>query len=98
MTIRSISEELLDLKLLDSSSPNRKGEETGGSSVRKAKLEEGQKMQIMKDGLVEKAVESNRKYIMTETLTAELEIEDQLDNGTTVIFDEVNTKLLIQKH
>ena len=55
-------------------------------------------IKILKDGLVEKAVESNRKYIMNETLTAELDLEEILEEGTDVIFDEVNTKLFIQKH
>ncbi|MGI9547811.1 MAG: isoleucine--tRNA ligase [Flavobacteriaceae bacterium] len=55
-------------------------------------------IKILKDGLVEQAVESNRNYIMTETLTAELNFEEILEEGTTVIFDEVKTKLFIQKH
>ena len=55
-------------------------------------------IKILKDGLVEKAVESNMKYIMNETLTAELDFEEILEEGTDVKFDEVNTKLLIQKH
>ena len=55
-------------------------------------------IKILKDGLVEKAVESNMKYIMNETLTAELDFEEIMEEGTDVIFDEVNTKLFIQKH
>ncbi|MGB5371927.1 MAG: isoleucine--tRNA ligase [Flavobacteriaceae bacterium] len=55
-------------------------------------------IKIQKDGLVEKAVESNLKYIMTETLTAELDLEEQIEEGIAVAFDEVNTKLFIQKH
>ena len=55
-------------------------------------------IKILKDGLVEEAVESNRKYIMNETLTAELDFEEILEEGTDVKFDEVNTKLFIQKH
>ena len=55
-------------------------------------------IKILKDGLVEKAVESNMKYIMNETLTAELDFEEILEEGTDVKFDEVNTKLFIQKH
>ncbi len=55
-------------------------------------------VKIQKDGLVEKAVESNLKYIMTETLTAELDLEEQIEEGMAVAFDEVNTKLFIQKH
>ena len=55
-------------------------------------------IKILKDGLVEKAVESNLSYIKNETLTADLDFEERLDEGTDVIFDEVNTKLFIQKH
>ncbi len=55
-------------------------------------------IKIQKDGYVEEAVASNIKYIKNETLTAELEFEEQLDEGTSVSFDEVNTKLLIKKH
>ena len=55
-------------------------------------------IKILKDGLVEKAVASNLQYIKTETLTAELDFEETLETGTTVAFDEVNTKLFIEKH
>ena len=55
-------------------------------------------IKIQKDGYVEEAVANNIKYIKNETLTAELEFEEQLDEGTSVSFDEVNTKLLIKKH
>ena len=55
-------------------------------------------IKILKDGLVEDAVESNLSYIKTETLTAELNFEEKLEIGTVIAFDEVNTKLFIQKH
>ena len=55
-------------------------------------------IKIQKDGFVENAVESNLKYIKAETLTAELDFEDKLENGTAIAFDEVNTKLFIEKH
>ncbi len=55
-------------------------------------------IKILKDGFVEKAVINNMNYIKTETLTADLEFEEKLENGTAVAFDEVNTKLFIQKH
>ena len=55
-------------------------------------------VKIQKDGYVEEAVASNIKYIKNETLTAELDFEEQLEEGTNVSFDEVNTKLLITKH
>jgi isoleucyl-tRNA synthetase len=55
-------------------------------------------IKILKDGLIENAVESNLGYIKAETLTAELNFEDELENGTAIAFDEVNTKLYIEKH
>jgi len=55
-------------------------------------------IKILKDGLVENAVESNLGYIKAETLTAELNFEDELENGTAIAFDDVNTKLFIEKH
>ena len=53
---------------------------------------------LQKDGFVEKAVASNLAYIKTETLTAELNLEDSVENGTEVAFDEVKTRLFIVKH
>lgn len=55
-------------------------------------------IKILKDGLLEKAVVSNINYIKTETLAADLNFEDSLENGTEIAFDEINTKLFIQKH
>lgn len=55
-------------------------------------------IKILKDGLVENAVSSNEDYIKTETLTAELNFEEKLEDGVAIAFDEVNTKLFIQKH
>ncbi|USD26408.1 isoleucine--tRNA ligase [Flagellimonas marinaquae] len=55
-------------------------------------------IKILKDGLVENAVSSNEEYIKTETLTAELNFEEKLEEGVAITFDEVNTKLFIQKH
>jgi isoleucyl-tRNA synthetase len=47
---------------------------------------------------VENAVSSNEEYIKAETLTAVLNFEEELDEGIAIAFDEVNTKLFIQKH
>ncbi len=55
-------------------------------------------IKILKDGFVENAISSNEEYIKTETLTAELNFEENLDEGVAVAFDQVNTKLFIQKH
>ncbi|AUP79741.1 isoleucine--tRNA ligase [Flavivirga eckloniae] len=53
---------------------------------------------LQKDDNVINAVNANMTYIKTETLTNELEIIDKLDNGIEIAFDDVNTKLFIQKH
>ncbi len=55
-------------------------------------------IKILKNGLVEKAVASNMNYIKTETLAADLNFEESLENGTEIAFDDINTKLFIQKH
>ncbi|TVZ15882.1 isoleucine--tRNA ligase [Maribacter sp. MAR_2009_72] len=55
-------------------------------------------IKILKDGFVEKAVEKNIDYIKTETLTAVFNFEDKLEKGTDIAFDEVNTKLFIEKY
>lgn len=55
-------------------------------------------VKLLKDGCVELAVASNIDYIKTETLTAELIFEEKLESGTDIAFDQVNTKLFIQKH
>lgn len=55
-------------------------------------------LKILKDGNVEKAVQSNEAYLKSETLTAILNLEEKLEEGTEVAFDEVQTKLYIQKH
>ncbi len=53
---------------------------------------------LQKDGVVEEAVAKNLTYIKNETLTASLELSEIVENGTEIAFDEVSTKLLIQKH
>ncbi|MFD0863456.1 isoleucine--tRNA ligase [Sungkyunkwania multivorans] len=53
---------------------------------------------LQKDGTVEQAVENNIEYIKNETLTAQLELADNVEHGTDIAFDEVKTKLFIQKH
>ncbi|MGO4919401.1 isoleucine--tRNA ligase [Maribacter spongiicola] len=55
-------------------------------------------IQILKDGFVEVAVKNNIEYIKTETLTAELNFVEKLDKGIEIAFDEVNTKLFIEKY
>ena len=55
-------------------------------------------IKFLKNKTVESAVLSNLQYIKSETLTADLEFEEKMDEGTAIEFDEVNTKLFIQKH
>ncbi|WP_268225238.1 isoleucine--tRNA ligase [Sinomicrobium oceani] len=55
-------------------------------------------VKLQKDGFLEQAVNNNLDYIKAETLTAELNFEEHMENGTEVAFDDVNTKLFIQKH
>ncbi len=53
---------------------------------------------LQKDDNIVNAVTTNIEYIKAETLTEELEIKDQINNGVDISFDNVNTKLFIQKH
>jgi len=53
---------------------------------------------LQKDDNIVSAVNTNIEYIKTETLTEELEIKDQINNGIEITFDNINTKLFIQKH
>ena len=55
-------------------------------------------VKLQKNGLVEQAVRSNLDYIKAETLTAELDFEDHMEKGTEVVFDDIQTRLFIQKH
>ena len=55
-------------------------------------------IKLQKDEQVVKAVDSNLEYIKAETLTADLEIMDQLDSGIDIVFDDISTKLYIKKH
>ncbi len=55
-------------------------------------------VKLQKDGFVEQAVANNIDYIKAETLTANLNFEDNIVDGMEIAFDEVKTKLFIQKH
>ncbi len=55
-------------------------------------------VQLQNDESVKAAIASNEEYIKSETLTEELQIMDKVNNGIEIAFDEVNTKLFIQKH
>ena len=53
---------------------------------------------LQKDGTVEDAVQQNIEYIKNETLTANLDLAEDVNNGLEISFDEVATKLYIKKH
>ncbi|MFI0429901.1 isoleucine--tRNA ligase [Mariniflexile sp. HMF6888] len=53
---------------------------------------------LQNDAHIVTAINTNMSYIKAETLTEDLEIIDKLDNGIEIAFDDVNTKLYIQKH
>ena len=55
-------------------------------------------VQLQSNALVAKAIASNEAYIKSETLTEDLKIIDTLNKGIDIVFDNVNTKLFIQKH
>ena len=52
---------------------------------------------IQKNKILEEAIASNEHYIKTETLTDNLVFEEVLDNGIAITFDDVSTKILIEK-
>ena len=54
-------------------------------------------IKLLKNEAIEKAVAANESYIKTETLTAGLQFLDVLDEGLEVEFDELLTKLSIEK-
>ncbi|NNC70195.1 MAG: isoleucine--tRNA ligase [Flavobacteriaceae bacterium] len=56
------------------------------------------KLSVKKDGVVDEAILINENYIKNETLTNELVLEDELQNGIEIAFDDVHTKLLIEKN
>jgi isoleucyl-tRNA synthetase len=55
-------------------------------------------VKLQSDNQIIKAIDNNLEYIKSETLTEELEIIDQVNNGIEISFDDVNTKLFITKH
>jgi len=55
------------------------------------------KLLIQKNDILEQSIKANEQYIKTETLTNELEFIETLEKGTEIIFDNVNSKILIEK-
>ncbi len=54
-------------------------------------------VKLEKNEKITEAIETNREYIKTETLTDKLVIVDQLEGGIIISFDDVETKLFIEK-
>ena len=55
-------------------------------------------VQLQSDKQVIAAIASNEEYIKSETLTEDLKIIDNINDGIEIAFDEVKTKLFIKKH
>jgi len=55
-------------------------------------------VQLQNNIQIAEAIASNEDYIKSETLTEDLKLIDNMDNGIEIAFDEVTTKLFIQKH
>jgi isoleucyl-tRNA synthetase len=55
------------------------------------------KVQLKRSGILEQAVRNNEAYIKSETLTESLAFEEEIQNGTAIEFDDIQTILLINK-
>jgi isoleucyl-tRNA synthetase len=55
------------------------------------------RLTIQKNDILEQSIAVNEQYIKTETLTKEMVFEEVLEKGTEIAFDDVNTKILIEK-
>ena len=55
-------------------------------------------VKIQSDANLKSAVEKNLDYIKTETLTEKLEIMERINEGVDIVFDNINTKLFIEKN
>jgi isoleucyl-tRNA synthetase len=55
------------------------------------------KVQLQRSGELEEAIKNNADYIKSETLTENLNFQDNVDNGIEIEFDDIKTKILISK-
>jgi isoleucyl-tRNA synthetase len=55
------------------------------------------KVQLQRNDELEKAIKNNETYIMSETLTQELNFVEEIKNGIEIEFDDIKTKILISK-
>jgi len=55
------------------------------------------KVAIQKEEKINQAILDNQEYIKAETLTEELVLQDSVNNGTVIEFDDIKTMILISK-
>jgi isoleucyl-tRNA synthetase len=55
------------------------------------------KLTVLKFENLEQSIETNKNYIMSETLTKELVFSEQISEGIDIEFDGIKSKILIQK-
>jgi isoleucyl-tRNA synthetase len=55
------------------------------------------KVQIQQQDELEQAIKNNEAYIMSETLTKELQFAAEVSEGIEIEFDDIKTKILISK-
>ncbi|MEO9570642.1 MAG: isoleucine--tRNA ligase [Polaribacter sp.] len=55
------------------------------------------KLTVLNFENLQKSINDNKEYIMSETLTKELVFVDELTNGTEIEFDTIKSKILIEK-
>ncbi len=54
-------------------------------------------LSIQKDGFIDEAVTLNAEYIKNETLTKELILKEEVENGIDIVFDDINTLMSLEK-
>lgn len=54
-------------------------------------------VELQKDGIIEEALKDNLEYIKNETLAETIDVKEKIENGIAIDFDEVHTRLVINK-
>ena len=55
------------------------------------------KVAVQKNDKINQAILDNQEYIKSETLTSQLILENSIENGTIIEFDDITTMILISK-
>ncbi|SNR37552.1 Isoleucyl-tRNA synthetase [Lutibacter agarilyticus] len=55
------------------------------------------KLIVQKNDILERSIKANEAYIKSETLTNELVFLEEIEKGVEITFDDVQTKILIEK-